>query len=114
MRKESEIQKENIEKLLDLIEKNPELPILPMVDSEVVHDDYCTYWAASWGKARIDSYCFSNERIWFLSDDRDEIFDAFYSMPIDLSAEQEEIFIENAVSSLPWKKAIIVNIESIT
>ena len=112
MGKESEIQKENIGKLLDLIKQNPELPILPMVDSEIVADDYCAYWAASWGTARIDSFCFSNKKIWFLSDDRDEIFDGFYSMPVDLSAEQEEKFIENAIASLPWKKAIIVNIEA--
>ena len=52
MRKESEIQKENIGKLLDLIKQNPELPILPMVDSEIVADDYCAYWAASWGCLR--------------------------------------------------------------
>lgn len=113
MKKESEIQKENIEKLFGYIKQNPDLPILPIVNSEVVPDDYCAYWAASWGESRIESYCFSDGRIWFLSDDRDEIFDNFYSMPIYLSGEQEEKFIENAVSSLPWKRAIIVNIEAI-
>lgn len=113
MRKESEIQKENIKELLELIEQNPDLPILPMVDSEIVSDDYCAYWAASWGKARIDSYCFDNERIWFLSDDKYEIFDGVCSLPTGLSEEQEEKFIENVVSSLSWRKAVIVNIEAI-
>ncbi len=106
-----DIQKQNLINLFKLIKENPDLPIVPMVNYEIVADDCSMYWMASWGESRIDSYCIKDERVWYLSDDRDEIFDHFFEMPIDLSAEQEERFIENAVSSLPWIKAIMVKIE---
>lgn len=34
-------QKERLDELFKLIKENPDLPILPMVDSEIVADDYC-------------------------------------------------------------------------
>ncbi len=43
----------NIDKLLDLIKDNPELPVIPMVDGEIPGDD-CGYWIADWGLSRID------------------------------------------------------------
>ncbi len=111
MKKTIDIQKENLNSLFELIKQNPDLPIIPMVNYEIVADDCSVYWMASWGKARIDSYCIKDERVWYLSDDRDEIFEHFFEMPIDLSAEQEERFVEESVSSLPWTKAIMVKIE---
>lgn len=39
------------EELLKLIKENPDLPIVPMVDSEVVQDDF-GYWLGAWGASR--------------------------------------------------------------
>lgn len=104
-------QKKDLKNLFELINQNPELPIIPMVNYEIVADDSSMYWMASWGKARVDSYYIEDDRIWYLSDDRDEIFNHLFEMPVGLSEEQEKMYVENAISSLPWIKAIMVKIE---
>ena len=43
------------ENLLQLIKENPDLPIVPMVDQEIVADDCCTWWIGKWGKSRQKS-----------------------------------------------------------
>lgn len=73
MRTEIEIQKENIQSLLNLIKKYPELRIVPMVDSEIVADDGYSSWLGSFGKAEIDHIWNSGERIYFKSDDKEKL-----------------------------------------
>ena len=111
MKTEMEIQNENLIGLLNLIAENPELPIVPLVNYEVVAGDEALYWLASWGKAEIDSYCMHDEKICCLSDDRNDLFELFFELPDGMSVSQEEEFIERSVSSLPWIKAIFVKIE---
>ena len=82
-----------------------------MVNYEIVADDCTLYWMGSWGKARVDSYILRNDRVWYLSDGKEEIFENLFEFPVDLPTEQEEKFMEDAVSSLPWIKAIMVKIE---
>ena len=36
--------------IIKLIEEHPDLPVVPIVDSEVVADDSCTYWIGKWGE----------------------------------------------------------------
>lgn len=38
-----------ISDLLELIKAHPELPIVPMVDSEIVCDDGYARWKGAWG-----------------------------------------------------------------
>lgn len=111
MRNVMDIQKQRLLSLFGLIKQNPDLPIVPMVNYEIVADDCALYWMASWGEARIDSYILRDDRIWYLSDGKEEVFENLFEFPVDLPKEQEEKFIEDAVSSLPWIKAIIVKIE---
>ncbi len=111
MRNVMDIQKQSLLNLFDLIKQNPELPIVPMVNYEIVADDCSMYWMGRWGEARIDSYILRDDRIWYLSYGNEEIFKNLFEFPVDLPKEQEEKFIEDAVSSLPWIKAIIVKIE---
>ncbi len=111
MEKTMDIQKKNLSFLFELINQNPDLPIVPMVNYEIVADDCALYWMGSWGEAKVDSYILRNDRIWYLSDGKEEIFENLFEFPIDLPEEQEEQFMEDAVSSLPWIKAIMVKIE---
>lgn len=37
--------------LMKLAQENPELPIVPIVDSEIVEDDGYARWLGSWGSA---------------------------------------------------------------
>lgn len=105
-------EKNNREELFKLIQGNPDLPIIPFVDSEIVADDG-GYWLGSWGSASIDEYFYSKraERYFFKSDD-----DVFYTLERHLSYEEFEALPESEeecrpyYNKLPWNKAIIVYI----
>ena len=103
----------NIDKLLDLIKENPELPVIPMVDGEIPGDD-CGYWIADWGQSRIDEYLISNERVHFKSDD--DVFDVLERfLPTEEyeNLPNDESKCRPYYDKLPWIKAIVVNIESL-
>ena len=101
---------EHINDLLQLIKDNPDLPILPMVNYEIVSDDCCSYWVASWGTASVTEYVASEERIWFKDeDDMDDVLERFidYDELVSLTDEQ----IKERYSALPWVRCIAVYIE---
>lgn len=108
----SEKEKNNREELFKLMQENPDLPVVPMVDSDIVADD-CGYWLGSWGWACVDEYFISEraERIFFKSDD-----DVFDTLERHLSYEEFEALPESEeecrpyYDKLPWTKAIIVYI----
>lgn len=106
----SEKQKERLEELFRLIKENPNLPILPMVDSEIVADDGCARWTASWGSAYVGEYIVGDERVYFKDEDEAEDVlndciggEDFYTMT--------EAEVERRYNELPRIKAIIVNID---
>lgn len=99
-----------IEKLIELIKENPDLPILPMVDAEVVEEDYGR-WMGTWGNSRVDEYIITKEDVVFKSDD--DVFDVlekylpykeFEKLP------EDEDGCRKFYNNLPWMKAIIVDI----
>lgn len=111
-------QKENVSNLFKLIKENPELPILPMVNTECVcGDDFC-YWMAEWGSAEVTKYWVSEERIyqyldfnelvenWIDDNCDDEKFK-------DLSDEEIETIAEEVVNGYEWVDAIMVYINEI-
>ena len=69
---EIEIQQERISELIKLIQQNPSLKIVPMVDSELGGDDF-SYYMGAWGKAEIDEVYHEDERIYFRSYDEEEL-----------------------------------------
>ena len=76
-----------ISDLLELIKAHPELPIVPMVDSEIVCDDGCARWMGAWGPASVTKYLVSEEHIFFFDDEDVEAvlievkgYDEFLSM----------------------------------
>lgn len=97
--------------LIKLIGENPELPVVPMVSSEVVADSGYAYWIGSFSKARVAEYFIGEECIHFREDDDlDEVlaeaigWDKYESMPDDEARK--------AYEELPWIKAIIVYIST--
>lgn len=109
----SEKEKENREKLFRLMQENPELPVVAMVDSEIVADDGYNRWLGSWGDSYIGEYLIGEERVHFREDDDpsevDKVLserygDDYYT---DMTDEQEA----EAYVGLPWIRAIIVNID---
>ena len=107
---------EKFQELYKLMQENPGLPVVPMVDSEVVCDDG-GYWFGSWQSASVDSfYCPNDEQTWFRSDD--DLVSWFESkweyeeegIPDDMPDEEAYEIMRKKIDALPWKKAIIVYI----
>ncbi len=108
----NEKEKQNREELFRLMRENPDLPVVPMVDYEVVWDG-CGRWLGAWGEAKVDEYLLTDERVFFKSCD-----DVFGVLEDALSYEEFEALPDDegkcrpAYDSLPWIKAIIVNIDT--
>ena len=107
----------NTEQLLSLIKENPDLPIVPLVDSEVVDYDNYNWWLGEWGKAEITEYYLGREHIHFKDEDDEE--DVLYDMAgckysmtpdgrdiYDLTDEEWDALYQ----SIPWTKCIAVRI----
>lgn len=110
----------NTEKLLKLIAKNPDLPIIPLVDSEVVSEDYGR-WLGSFGSVYVGEYALFNDRYY---DDREEFKEDFFDFcydglserfnydPRDKTENKELEKYLDKVADERFIKAIIVNIDS--
>lgn len=110
----TEREKHNREELFKLMQENPELPVVPMVDSEIVADDCYNRWLGAWGSSYVGEYIIGGERIYFREDDDiDEVERAITDGSVTYE-EFEAMSDEEAkavYNSLPWVKAIIVNID---
>lgn len=115
MKKEIEFQQEHIQCLIKLTTENPALRIIPMVDSEVIVDGGYGYWGGSWGNACIDQIYVSDKRIYFKSDDVEDLEQEYIDQNCDDDIIPEEIIFKKAeeyVEELPWEKVIVVYINT--
>lgn len=65
---------DSIKTLLETIHNNPDLPIICMVDSDIVSEDY-GIWMAQIGHCEVGEYATYNERFY---DDREEFTEDYY------------------------------------
>ena len=99
------------EQLIKLIQENPELPVVPMVDYEVVAEDY-GYWLGTFGYCEVGEYATYNERYY---DERDALIEDYYNDTYDdgrydnLTDEEVDKLITEETEHL-WTEAIIVYI----
>lgn len=114
MIKEIEIQQENVNELIRLINENPTLEVLPMVDSEVVVSDDWESWLGKFGRVELDYIWQDEERIYFKSVDDEELIDnklEILESNQDLKNKDELLKIAvQEVNNLEWEKVIVVNI----
>ena len=109
----TEKERKNHDDLFKLMQENPDLPVVPMVDADIVAGDDYGRWMGSWGSASVDKYLIP-------PDDRPMIFksddDVFDTLEQCLPEAEFEALPENEsecrpfYDALPWVKAIIVNI----
>lgn len=105
-------QNKDVQELLRLIQENPELEIIPMVDTELLTDDWA--WVRGWwGKAEVDEYWEdeAGERIYLRSRDEDEAMDEMMNRIYCAKREDnwsDAILEEKAREIIRWKKAIVV------
>lgn len=106
----------NITDFIKIVTENPELKVVPMVDSEIVADDNHDSWMASIGKSRIDEYYHKDEYLYFKSLDLDELKEDLSEIiwldNEDISDEELEVQVDNYIEEeIGWVKAIIVSID---
>lgn len=105
----------NLENLLKLVTENPDLPVIPMVDTEVVCGDECGYWMASFGKCEIREFAIDEwygDGIVRYRDDFNadgDLIEAIAECKYNGSDEAYEKAKEDAKKL--WTKAIIVKID---
>lgn len=102
---------------LKLVRDNPDLPIVPMVDSEIVAEDGYAWWLGSFGCASVGEYvCFNmhGENRFYTRDEQCEIeeyiADEIYEDALVEPCEGIEKLAHERAEALPWVKAILVRI----
>ncbi len=113
MKKAIDYQKEKVAELLGLIKKNPDLPIVPMVDSEVVGDDSYGRWMGSWGSSYVGEYIVGKEQIHYRDDEDWDEIESLLSEDYGYNvwAEMDDETAKRIYMEMPWIKAIIVAID---
>ena len=111
---EIEIQQERISELIKLIQQNPSLKIVPMVDSELGGDDF-SYYMGKWGKAEIDEVYHEDERIYFRSYDEEELGEQIFGRLESSNPAWDSPYLEERtkeeLDEIKWGKAIDVKID---
>ena len=76
---------ENIQKLITLATEHPELPIIAMVDGEIVGDDSYHRWVGYFGRVELGEYVLYDDRF---IDDREEFKEEYYDYNDDELCEK--------------------------
>lgn len=102
--------------LFVLIKSNPELPIIPCVDSEIIADSGYNWWLGSWGNAHIETFLSTQEYGMLYKDDIVDVFGKFFDyeeceITNDMPDDEVEKIMREYVDKLPWQTAILVNID---
>lgn len=112
------MNREWVKKLIDLMQKNPDLPIMCKVDSEIVADDGYAWWLGQFDtryEPVIDEYSTASDEKLFLKSEEDytEWFEHFFdyedfeSVPDD---EWDEFAKKKVDKVAGWKRAIFISI----
>lgn len=117
-KKQIEKQADNLKELFTLIRKHPDLPIVAMVDSDIVADDG-GFWLGEWGRCEVDKYIVHEDYgvIFYDNGDPDivDIFEKYFDYAecgIDEEMPDKEALplMKAKIDTLGWKEAIIIYI----
>ena len=106
----------NIKDLLTLIQENPDLPIVPMVDQEIVADECYTWWLGKWGRCEKTKYYSGREYIHFYDDDVEDALNDMVGCKYSETKDGRDIYDLTDVEwdvlyeNLPWIECIVVYI----
>ena len=106
-----------LDKLKQYKEIYPNREIIFKVDTEVVADDYHSWWYSESGQVGLDSVLsgsaeheygikLDDERMYSMSDDEDELLDMFF----DEYGHHYENEIPRYVKNLPWNEVIVIRV----
>ena len=106
-----------MQKLLELIKNNPNIPIVPMVDAELVGDDFGR-WLGVWGDCELTEYYIGKERVHFKDDDEEDVLLDMIGCNYGYDSQGNDIYElsdkewNKLYKSIPWKKCIVVYIDA--
>ena len=105
---------DNIKHLIQLMDENPDLPVIPMVGQDIVAD--CTgEWVAHFGKAEIKKMCIYGEKVIFREEKNAiKTVEALELEGLTEGRAREESIekLNGYLDELEWLEAIIVHIET--
>ena len=105
---------DNIKHLIQLMDENPNLPVIPMVGQDIVAD--CTgEWIANFGKAEIKKMCIYGEKVIFREEKNAiKTVEALELEGLTEGRAREESIekLNGYLDELDWLEAIIVHIET--
>ena len=97
------------QQLVALAVQHPELPIVPLVSSDVIFEERNGLFAGEWYKAELDHYFVTSDAIYLKStDDINDVLRSYLGEKGYLESTEEQL-VEIA-AGLPWVEAIIVYI----
>lgn len=100
----------NFEQLLKLMKDNPGLPVVPLVNSEIVAEDGYAHWLGSWGPAYLENYYRGEERYYFYDeDDMEDLLAEVMGWDWYDAASEDEVLA--TYQALPWVECIVVYID---
>lgn len=107
---------DNIKHLIQLMDENPDLPVIPMVGQDIVAD--CTgEWVAYFGKAEVKKMCIYGEKVVF-REEKNAIKTVealeLEGLTEDRTREESIEKLNGYLDELDWLEAIIVHIETPT
>ena len=106
------------EELLKLIKENPDLPIVPMVDGEVVGDDCYRYWLGIFEGSKIEEIYTGREYTHIKDeDDEEDVLNDLVGCKYGCDPQGRDIYDDLSddewkalYESIPWTKCIVVYI----
>ena len=101
--------REPLFKLWELMQKYPSLPVIPLVDSEIVASDEYSWWRGDWGQVRLDKILVTDDMLFLDSiDDLETVLIDWYGERAykDMTGEEAQ----RTYDALPWTEVITVDI----
>ena len=105
-----------VENFLKLVQENPDLRIVPMVNEEIVADDSNTWWIGEWGHSEINEIYRGREYIHFKDDDQEDTLIDMVGCPYATTKDGRDIYElsdedwDALFNSIEWEKVIVVYI----
>lgn len=105
---------DKVKKFIKLVQENPELEVISMVDTDVIGDENCSWWYGEIGNSQVRKYITyqlyqDGEQIVFY-EDRDDIEEYIKDHDTDYIRTDEEI--KKYVEAMEWREVIFLDINT--
>ena len=105
-----------LEELLHWVRINPDLPVVCMVNEEIIGDEYSIWWKGEMLKVDIERVYEGREHIHFGTDDAEDVLNDLVGCKYGCDPQGRDIYElsdeewDELYESVPWVKSIVVYI----